>query len=118
MSFALTVDAMNARTKTRTRRLGWAKAAPGQVVRPIRKGQGLRKGETVEYLACGPIRFTSVCREPLSPILPDDPVREGFPDMTPEEFEAMFCQHNGCTPSTLVTVIDFEFIDQAKAQEK
>lgn len=65
MSFALTADAVRRREKAVTRRLGWLTAMAGDMVQPVVKGQGLKKGEHVERIG-GPIRFTSVRREPLN----------------------------------------------------
>lgn len=64
MSFALTTEQVRARTKTVTRRVRWLFAKPGDIVQPVVKGQGLKKGETVEKIGA-PIRFVSVRREPL-----------------------------------------------------
>ncbi len=47
MSFRLTAEQMRARTKTVTRRLGWSSLKPGDIVQPVEKAQGLRKGEKV-----------------------------------------------------------------------
>lgn len=38
-------------------------------------------------------------------------IREGFPDLTPAEFVAMYCRHNGCTPETVVTRLAFSYLD-------
>lgn len=112
MSFAETTAQMENRSKRVTRRLRWLHAKPGQVVRPIFKGQGLKKGERVRYLACGPIRFTDVRRERLDAITQDDVDKEGFPGMTSFEFVTMFRQINpGCTGATEVTRIEFEYVD-------
>lgn len=109
MSFALTTEQVRRREKNVTRRLGWKDAKPGQIVQPIVKGQGLKKGEKVERIG-GPIRFTAVTREGLREGLSQsDVLREGFPNMTPAAFAAMFCKHNRCTESTIVTRIAFEY---------
>lgn len=111
MSFFLTQKQIRARTKTVTRRLRWLHAKPGDVVQPVVKGQGLKKGEAVEKIGT-PIVFVNVTREPLSAIDAVDPYLEGFPGMTRAEFVAMFCEmHNGCTPETEVTRIEFEYLE-------
>lgn len=112
MSFALTTEQMIARTKTVTRRRGWATLAPGTVLRAIEKGQGLKKGEKVRKL--GLIRVASVRREMLAEILfnDGDVYREGFPHMTAEQFVEMFCEHNGCSADAPVTRIEFEHIEE------
>jgi hypothetical protein len=108
MSFMLTVGQMESGQKSETRRLGWKTAKVGQIVTPIEKGQGLQRGEKVKPLGCGPIRFTQVRQERLIEIDQAGVDREGFPDMNPQRFIRMFCQHNGCTADTVVTVIQFE----------
>lgn len=116
MSFWLTEQQVIARTKTVTRRLGWLNLKPGDELRPVKKCMGLKPGEKVEPLS-DPVRVVSVRREPLrwmtdSVFGDDECKREGFPDMTPSEFVAMFCAtHKGCTPETEVTRIEFEYID-------
>lgn len=110
MSFALTTDQVRARTKTVTRRRGWVTAKPGDVVQPIVKGQGLKKGEQVERIG-GPIRFVAVDRVVLGDISPQDVHREGFPQLTPRQFVAMFKQHNGGLRDQVVTRIQFEYVE-------
>jgi hypothetical protein len=111
MSFALTTEQIRRREKTVTRRIGWKNAKPGDVVQPVVKGQGLKKGETVERIG-GPIRFVCVEREALGCILgrAGDVDREGFPRMTAIAFVNMFCDHNGCEPDDTVTRIEFEYV--------
>jgi hypothetical protein len=107
MSFFLTTSQMEAGTKSHTRRLNWRHARVGQVIQPIFKGQGLKKGEKVRKIA-RPIQFTEVRFEQLNTITKEDVVREGFPEMTPAEFVAMFCRHSQCDPSREITVIAFK----------
>jgi hypothetical protein len=64
ISFSLTTDQIRNRTKTVTRRLGWARLKPGTLLQPIVKGQGIPKGGKVETIG-GPIRVVRVDREPL-----------------------------------------------------
>ena len=112
ISFALTTPQVRAGTKRVTRRLGWATLTPGTPLQGVEKGQGLKKGETVTKLDV--VMVLDVRREPLRRMT-DEPeygqvecILEGFPEMTPAEFVAMFCEHNGCTPETVVTRIEFE----------
>lgn len=113
MSFALTTEQVRAQTKTVTRRVGWKFAKPGDVVQPVVKAQGLKKGERVEKIG-GPIRFVRVQRVWLTAIDRADLAREGFPDMTPAQFVEMFENANGGTPDgesdQKVTRIEFEYI--------
>lgn len=116
MSFALTTPQVVFRRKTVTRRLGWANATVGECVQPVAQGQGLKKGETVTKIG-SPVRFVSVRRERLSRLLKDDEyaraevIAEGFPNLTPAAFVAMFSKHNGCRPGAWVTRIEFEYTE-------
>lgn len=109
MSFFLTTKQIQARTKTVTRRMGWRNLKPGQTFWACRKCQGLRKGEKIERLA--PLRCVSNEAVRLDTIDADDVAREGFPDMTPAEFVAMFCRHMKVTPETMIQRIEFEYLD-------
>lgn len=116
MSFFLTTPQFRARTKSVTRRLGWRNAKVGDVVMAVVKGQGIPKGGHVEKL--GPIRFTRVTWEQIGALLYGPPARcrsevrrEGFPDLSPEQFVEMFCKHNDCEISDAVTRIAYEYLD-------
>lgn len=110
MSFMLTEQAIRDRTKTVTRRLGWASLKPGDRVRAVRKAMGLRKGEKQERL--GVLEVVSNSREELSSITEDDVIREGFPGMTPDEFVSMFCRSMNCIRRREVNRIEFKYIDE------
>ncbi len=115
MSFKLTTDAVRQRSKTVTRRRGWATAKPGDIYGAVVQGQGLKKGQTVERLAR--IRVVDVRAERLDALLAPgdygrDEVRlEGFPLMTPADFVAMFCLANGCRPDAVVQRIQFDYLE-------
>lgn len=64
MSFALTAEQIIQGTKTVTRRLGWLNLQPGDMIQPVNKCMGLKKGEKPIPLR-GPLRVVSVRREPL-----------------------------------------------------
>jgi hypothetical protein len=118
MSFALTESQILDGSKDVTRRLGWLRLKPGDLLRPVRKCMGLRPGEKIVVLT-DPIEVVDVRREPLR-LMTDDAdygfaecVREGFgwhPDYKwPSSFVAMFCAtHRGCTPDTVITRIEFK----------
>lgn len=108
MSFALTIPQFVARQKTVTRRLGWKRLRKGQKVMACKKCMGLKKGETLERLHL--IEILRVTRERLDQITQPDVIREGFPGMSPKDFIAMFCEHNGCRPDTVVTRIEFKHL--------
>ncbi len=121
ISFMLTTEQIRARTKTVTRRLGWRTLKPGDLLQGVVKGMGLKPGEKVQKLAV--ICVVSVRREPLRMILDDldygfdEVVREGFEGHPhfgwPSQFVEFFCNsHRGCIPATVVTRIEFEYIDE------
>lgn len=115
MSFMHTQQQFRARTKTVTRRVGWAHVKTGQVLMGCEKCMGMRKGEKITTF--GPIRVTDVRREPLNEITPEECILEGFPELTPEEFIFMFClTHKGCKPATVITRISYEYIDENENQ--
>jgi hypothetical protein len=120
MSFALTTEQIRAKTKTVTRRLGWEFLRPGDRVQPVVKCQGLKKGQKGERIG-KPITVVSVCRTSLCSIIvfykisQKECAREGFPDMSPEEFVEIFCRVNKCKRETQVTRIEFEY---EKEEEK
>ena len=109
ISFALTTQQIRDRTKDVTRRLGWLFLSAGERLHACVKCQGLRPGEAIERLAL--IEVVSVRREPLDSVTQDDVRREGFHDMTTAEFVEMFCEHMGCERQTIVTRIEFRYVD-------
>lgn len=113
ISFSLTTPQFLAGTKDVTRRLGWEKAKPGDLMDAVEKAMGLKKGERMVIL--GRIRLIDVRFEPLGQMIADrvygkrEVVREGFPNMSPDEFVAFFCQsHTGCWPARVITRLEFE----------
>lgn len=108
MSFFLTTVQYRNRTKTVTRRLGWAHLKPGEQFMGVVKGQGIPKGGTVERLHAS--ECVSNRQERLDAITQEDVLREGFPHMTPEGFVTMFCKHNGCEPRQTVNRIEFKHL--------
>jgi hypothetical protein len=117
ISVALTEDQVLAREKDVTRRMGWAKLQAGTLLQPVRKGQGLKKGETATKVG-GPVRVLSVSREPLRKLLDDqayglsEVVREGFPGLTPQQFVTFFMASHDCLLDAVVTRIEFEYVDR------
>ena len=119
MSFMLTKQQVLLQTKSVTRRMGWWNAKPGDVLQPVEKGMGLKRGERVVYIGCQ-IRVLDVRDEQLNRMLVDraygiaEVELEGFGDDyqigTPETFVPFFCRsHSGCKPDTLVNRIEFEY---------
>lgn len=114
-SFALPADSPASLEKDVTRRNGWERLQPGQIMDACEKCQGLGKGGKIVKM--GRIQVVTVRREPLQRML-DDPAygrdecrREGFPWLTPAEFCEFFMQgHKGVTLSTLLTRIEFSYL--------
>jgi hypothetical protein len=107
ISFSLTTPQVLDRSKTVTRRLGWNGVKVGEFLQAIEKGQGLKKGQKVRKLHV--VRVLSARREPLKNMQCADLAREGFPGHSLRDFIAMFCEHNACTPRTIVTRIEFDY---------
>lgn len=107
MSFFLTQDQFRARTKFETRRLGWTFARVGQKVGAVVKSMGRKRGEKLQHL--GMIEILEVQRVRLDSITQPQVALEGFPDLTPAQFVAMFCKHMRCLPSREVTRIRFAY---------
>ncbi len=118
MSFALTTAQVRVGTKTVTRRMGWMFLKPGDLVRPVVKSQGLKRGEKVEVIRA-PLRIVSVRREALVDLLIDEAcgqrelALEGFGDdpllCRPQDFIEFFCRTHACGPGDLVTRIEFAY---------
>lgn len=109
ISFSLTTPQFRDRTKTVTRRLGWAQVKPGDRLCAVVKGMGLKPGEKVERL--GIIEIVDVRSEQIAAMTDADCAREGFPEMLAAQFVAMFCQNMRCDPSRIVQRIEFKYID-------
>lgn len=117
ISFFLTTEQVRQQAKTVTRRLGWTwlveatRKGSKPLLQPVVKGQGLKRGQKVQLIGA-PIRILSASMEPLH-FMEHRPKseceKEGFWSLTPMEFIQMFCEHNHCDPSTLVTRIEFEY---------
>lgn len=109
----LTPEQVLKQTKTVTRRQGWLKLKKGDILQPVEKGMGLKKGEKVKKLG-PPIRVKSAMRIELNLITDSDCVREGFAEMSPAEFVAFYCKANKCKPTDLCTRIEFEYLNQVE----
>ena len=113
IAFSATPDQILIRTKTVTRRASerWMTLKPGQILRAVRKSQGLKKGEHVETLAM--IRVTSVSRIPVSRISAKEIAAEGFPGMKIPSFLKLLRRLSPelRKPGALVTRIEFSYLD-------
>lgn len=106
MSFSLTERQFRDGTKDVTRRLGWTFLTRGDHFMGVRKAMGLRKGEKIERL--GECRAVSVRRERIDACTDEDAAREGYPELSGQQFALLFCKHMGCRMDSLVTRIEFE----------
>jgi len=88
MSVAYTTEQIENESKTITRRNGWWFLKPGDIVMTCKKCMGFKKGEKIQKIK--PIRIISTRKERLSDITQDDVVKEGFPDMSVDEFIDMY----------------------------
>ena len=115
ISFAKTIEQVRARQKTVTRRIGWRWLKEGTLLRPVEKAMGLKKGERIQPIfndgTC--IRVVSVGIECLSAIQHQhgEPAREGFPNMSTDDFIAFFQRELGASLDTVLTVIEFEYVE-------
>lgn len=114
MSCALTIEQVRARTKTVTRRAvdTWAALDVGDELVLIEKGMGLRKGERHVVLAV--VEIVSVSVEPLGSISAADVTREGFPDMSVDDFCRMWLishkhRHDDNPNAVLCRRIEWEY---------
>lgn len=113
MSVAETTDAVVARTKTETRRLGWWWLPPGVDLDLCRKVQGRRRAdgyvEPLERLAR--VHVWQVGRERLDAITQESVDREGVPGVvTPREFVDFYCRAFKVDPWVMVTVIRWRYL--------
>lgn len=75
---------------------------------------GFRAGEKIERLC--QIRVVGVNRERLSIMEGTtygslEAAKEGFPNLTGIQFVEMFCGHMRCGSDTMVTRIEFEYLE-------
>lgn len=125
MSVALTEDAVRARRKTVTRRLGWTTLKPGTRLTLCRKVMGRKRADgTVEPLVrIAEVEVISVRRERLWDITDDD-VRaesvdaarfeEHYTDTgqpTPQAWVAWFCEQMDVQPDAMITRIEWRYLD-------
>jgi hypothetical protein len=115
ISFSLTQPQFLDGSKDVTRRLNWLSLKSGDRLMGCRKCQGLKPGEAIERL--GEIEVVSATREPLSRMITDpaygaaEARREGFSEMSGQQFVEMFCRHMKATPETVVTRIEFRRVN-------
>lgn len=102
MAVSLTIEQVKDRSKTVTRRRAdtWRKLKPGALLTLVEQAQGLKKGEKQQVLAT--VEVVDVRVEPLSHIgNPGELAKEGFPDMTPEQFVVMWAESHAASAFTV-----------------
>lgn len=125
MSFALTTPQIESQVKDVTRRMGWEFLQVGDLLRPVKKCMGLKKGEAIEQIGKSLVRVVDISKERLDRMMFDvaygfDEIRrEGFRNHPrfgwPDEWINFFCaSHKGCAPSTVITRIEFEYVHQVE----
>jgi hypothetical protein len=121
MSFMLTQDQIRNRSKTVTRRLGWANLKPGDRLQACLKCQGLKKGEKVQKLAV--IEIVSNTKEQLHRMIHNrfygdsESAKEGFPDLVGPQFVAMFCKAMNCDSKQIVNRIEFKYVKEESNEQ-
>ena len=109
ISFFLTTDQVQNKTKTVTRRHGWWHLKQDEILQAVVKCQGLKKGEKIDKIC--QLKVVSVKKETLRNITQEEVIKEGFPNMTPGDFVKMFCDtHTGCSPDSVINRIEFKYI--------
>lgn len=108
ISMAATVPQVKNRTKTVTRRIGWKYLKPGTILNCVEKSMGLQPGQKVKRIC--QVVVTRVNQEPLSDVSDLDVKKEGFPDMTREQFIKKFKSVYDVDEETKVTRIEFEYL--------
>lgn len=112
ISFSLTEAKIRDRSKTVTRRTGWRLLGPGERLNACVKCMGLKKDEKIQKIC--EIEIVSAIQVRLSDIDKEDCIREGFPDMLPQEFVDFFCKEMKCKPDAIVTRIEFKYVPPSK----
>ena len=117
ISFALTIDQIVSQTKTVTRRKNWwlnrdgrQLLKAGDILKPVDKVMGFKKGEKPELLGSHHIEIVSVRREKLSDITQFECLREGFPEMSPDDFIELYISANGGDADQECTRIEFKYV--------
>lgn len=114
ISVAYTKHQIRDRSKTVTRRTGWLFLKEGDVLQPVEKCMGFKKGESIVKVGC-PIEVAFIRREPIADLLNEfygkiEAEKEGFPHMSGKEFYDFFVSAFKLKPSAIVTRIHFEYL--------
>lgn len=122
ISFALTTAQIRDQSKTVTRRMGWMRLKPGELLQPVRKAQGLKKGERVQTIGA-PIRVISVTPERLDAmryqplaVQREELAREGCAHTCDDwqDFMSRYFYPQGVKVDQVLTRIEFEYTEPAQ----
>lgn len=108
ISVALTTEQVRRREKTVTRRRGWLFVKVGDLLQPVDRTMGFKRGERPTKIG-GPVRVVNVSRESLYFVSPDECRLEGFPELTPSQFAELYCAANGGDDKQTVTRIEWRY---------
>lgn len=108
ISVAITKEQVRARSKTVTRRKGWLFVKVGELLQPVDRTMGFKRGQRPKKIG-GPVRVLNVRRERLYHITPDECAKEGFPELTPDQFIELYCKANGGDENQEVTRIEWRY---------
>jgi len=122
MSVSLTLDAVQARTKTVTRRhaASWTSLEPGDRLTLIEKGMGLPKG--AQQVVVAEVEVVDVRVEPLHLVDEHEIELEGLGAMDVVDFRDFWLSTHGYNPRTQVEFmriecrrIEWRYLDEAPA---
>lgn len=119
ISFSMTTQQIRDKSKTVTRRRGWANLQLKTKLIACVKCMGLKKGQQIERI--GLIEVLDVKREALGELLKEpygseEARKEGFPELTGEQFAKKFIADQGGDLNQIVTRIEFKHIREEASQ--
>lgn len=113
ISFALTPEQIQNRSKVVTRRFGWWNLKQGDRLLPVERTMGLKKGETIQPLLPDGVHIVVVNTriEPLEAITQEDCILEGFPNFSPSDFVDFLVSKYKCDRQKPINRIQFIYSD-------
>ena len=116
MSFAYTTEQVRRQEKTLTSRFGWWFLKPGDLVQPVKKCMGLKKGEKMQKIGC-PIRIVRTHAEPFLALTQEEVGAEGFPHLSVQEFVRHISKTMKFNPGKICNRIRFEYTEQIREEK-
>ena len=119
ISVAITTDQIRNQTKTVTRRKGWDHVKVGDILQPVSKTMGLKKGEKPEPIG-PPIKVIASERQPLTRMTDEvgwgdeEATKEGYPEMSGAEFVEHYLENTETAPDGTVRRIEFEYTENIR----